>query len=44
MAIVSIVIFLMVCLFRYYETGDFVASLLNGLTLAMSVLGQNTNK
>jgi len=38
MAIIGIVIFLMVCLFRYYETGDFVASLLNGLTLAMSVL------
>src|SRR5690606_16302965 len=38
MAIIGIVIFLMVCLFRYYQTGDFIASLLNGLTLAMSVL------
>ncbi|WP_257658852.1 cation-translocating P-type ATPase [Parapedobacter lycopersici] len=38
MAIVGIVIFLMVCLFRYHQTGDFIASLLSGLTLAMSVL------
>ncbi|MEC3879377.1 cation-translocating P-type ATPase [Parapedobacter sp. 10938] len=38
MAIIGIIIFLMVCLFRYYQTGDFIASLLNGLTLAMSVL------
>ncbi|GGC33069.1 ATPase [Parapedobacter defluvii] len=38
MAVIGIVIFLMVCIFRYYQTGDFIASLLNGLTLAMSVL------
>ena len=38
MAVIGIVIFLMVCIFRFYQTGDFVASLLNGLTLAMSVL------
>ncbi|MBK1441087.1 cation-translocating P-type ATPase [Parapedobacter sp. ISTM3] len=38
MAIIGVAIFLMVCLFRYYQTGDVIASLLNGLTLAMSVL------
>ncbi len=38
MAIVGIIIFLMVCVFSYYKTGDLVESLLNGLTLAMSVL------
>lgn len=38
MAIVGIIIFLLVCLFRYFQTGDLIASLLNGLTLAMSVL------
>lgn len=38
MAVVGILIFLMVCIFRYYQTRDLVESLLNGLTLAMSVL------
>lgn len=38
MAIVGIVIFLLVCLFSYLDTHNIVASLLNGLTLAMSVL------
>ena len=38
MAIIGIVIFLLVCLFRFYQTGQLIASLLNGLTLAMSVL------
>lgn len=38
MAIVGIVIFLLVCLFSYLNTHNFVESLLNGLTLAMSVL------
>lgn len=38
MATIGIVIFLMVCIFSYVKTGDWVASLLSGLTLAMSVL------
>lgn len=38
MAIVGIVVFFMVCVFNYYHTRDFVNSLLNGLTLAMSIL------
>ncbi|PWT99890.1 MAG: haloacid dehalogenase [Bacteroidetes bacterium] len=38
MAIVGVIIFSMVCVFKYYETRDIVASLLNGLTMAMSVL------
>lgn len=38
MAIIGIVVFLMVCVFNYYHTRDFVNSLLNGLTLAMSIL------
>jgi Ca2+-transporting ATPase len=38
MAIAGIVIFLVVCVFKFYHTGDLIASLLNGLTLAMSVL------
>ncbi|PUV24199.1 cation-translocating P-type ATPase [Sphingobacterium athyrii] len=38
MAIVGIVIFLLVCMFSYLDTHNIVVSLLNGLTLAMSVL------
>ncbi|WP_090390181.1 cation-translocating P-type ATPase [Niabella drilacis] len=38
MAITGIVVFLMVCAFNFYHTGDLLNSLLNGLTLAMSVL------
>lgn len=38
MAMIGIVIFLMVCIFSYVNTGDWVTSLLSGLTLAMSVL------
>ncbi|RAV29168.1 cation-translocating P-type ATPase [Sinomicrobium soli] len=38
MAIVGIIIFLLVCVVSFYNTGNFVDSLLNGLTLAMSVL------
>lgn len=38
MAVIGIVIFLMVCIFSYIKTGDLITSLLNGLTLAMSVL------
>ncbi|EJL69445.1 cation-translocating P-type ATPase [Chryseobacterium populi] len=38
MAVIGIIIFLMVCIFSYIETGDLITSLLSGLTLAMSVL------
>lgn len=38
MAIVGIAIFLMVCGVNYYHTGNLLDSLLNGLTLAMSIL------
>ena len=38
MAIIGTVIFLMVCLYSYFQTRDIVDSLLAGLTLAMSVL------
>lgn len=38
MAIIGIVIFLLVCAVNYYHTADLLQSLLNGLTLAMSVL------
>lgn len=38
MAMIGVVIFLMVCIFSYINTGDWVTSLLSGLTLAMSVL------
>ena len=38
MAIAGIIVFLIVCVFSYYKNGDIIASLLNGLTLAMSVL------
>ncbi len=38
MAAIGIVIFLMVCIFNYVKTGDWLSSLLSGLTLAMSVL------
>ncbi|MCF3107623.1 cation-translocating P-type ATPase [Niabella sp. CC-SYL272] len=38
MAVTGVIIFLMVCIFNYYHTRDLVESLLNGLTLAMSVL------
>ncbi|HUH25620.1 MAG TPA: HAD-IC family P-type ATPase, partial [Flavobacterium sp.] len=38
MAIVGIVVFAMVCTVNYYHTGNLIDSLLNGLTLAMSVL------
>ncbi|WP_336835726.1 cation-translocating P-type ATPase [Sphingobacterium siyangense] len=38
MAIVGILIFLIVCLYSFIDSGNLVGSLLNGLTLAMSVL------
>ncbi|UPQ75502.1 cation-translocating P-type ATPase [Chryseobacterium nepalense] len=38
MAIIGIIIFLGVCTFSFIKTGNFLGSLLNGLTLAMSVL------
>ncbi|MCD1117637.1 cation-translocating P-type ATPase [Chryseobacterium turcicum] len=38
MAVIGVIIFLAVCIFSFVKTGDFVTSLLNGLTLAMSVL------
>lgn len=38
MAAVGFVIFLLVCAFNYYHTRNLLDSLLNGLTLAMSVL------
>ncbi|WP_449388232.1 cation-translocating P-type ATPase [Chryseobacterium lineare] len=38
MAIIGLIIFLAVCVFSFIKTGDFVVSLLSGLTLAMSVL------
>ncbi|WP_291076645.1 MULTISPECIES: cation-translocating P-type ATPase [unclassified Empedobacter] len=38
MAIIGIIVFAMVCGFNYFQTKDIVSSLLNGLTLAMSIL------
>ncbi len=38
MAVVGIIVFLLVCSFNYYQSRDLLASLLNGLTLAMSIL------
>ncbi|WP_276964073.1 cation-translocating P-type ATPase, partial [Chryseobacterium sp.] len=38
MAVIGVIIFLAVCIFSFVKTGDFVTSLLSGLTLAMSVL------
>lgn len=38
MAVIGVIIFLAVCIFSFIKTGDFVTSLLSGLTLAMSVL------
>ncbi len=38
MAIMGIIVFLMICVYRYYQTGNIIESLLSGLTLAMSVL------
>lgn len=38
MAIIGIVVFIIVCVFSYYQTGNLIESLLTGLTLAMSVL------
>lgn len=38
MAVIGLIIFLTVCIFSYITTGDWVSSLLTGLTLAMSVL------
>lgn len=38
MAVIGVIIFLGVCIFSFVKTGDFVTSLLSGLTLAMSVL------
>ncbi len=38
MAIAGIIIFLLVCVVNYYHTGSLIDSLLNGLTMAMSVL------
>ena len=38
MAIAGIIVFLIVCLFSFYQTRNLVSSLLAGLTLAMSIL------
>ena len=38
MAIAGVAIFLLVCAVKYYQTQDLIGSLLNGLTLAMSIL------
>lgn len=38
MAIIGLIIFLLVCIVNYYQTKNLLDSLLNGLTLAMSVL------
>ncbi|AIM37043.1 haloacid dehalogenase [Sphingobacterium sp. ML3W] len=38
MALVGLVVFILVCLANYFQTKSFVDSLLNGLTLAMSIL------
>lgn len=38
MAIVGLIIFIMICVYSYIQTGNLVGSLLAGLTLAMSVL------
>ncbi len=38
MTIIGSIVFIMVCAFKYYHTHNFIYSLLNGLTLAMSVL------
>ncbi|MFZ2895502.1 MAG: cation-translocating P-type ATPase [Saprospiraceae bacterium] len=38
MAIWGIIVFVMICIYRFYQTGDIIESLLSGLTLAMSVL------
>lgn len=38
MAIIGVIIFLLVCVVNYYHTRNLLGSLLNGLTLAMSVL------
>lgn len=38
MAIIGVVFFVLVCIFNYYHTHNIMDSLLNGLTLAMSIL------
>lgn len=38
MAVIGIIVFLLVCAVNYYHTRNIVDSLLNGLTLAMSIL------
>nr|WP_315395888.1 cation-translocating P-type ATPase [uncultured Sphingobacterium sp.] len=38
MALVGLVVFILVCLANYFQTKSFIDSLLNGLTLAMSIL------
>ncbi|PUZ29650.1 haloacid dehalogenase [Chitinophaga parva] len=38
MAVIGVIVFLLVCVVNYYHTRDLLKSLLNGLTLAMSVL------
>lgn len=38
MALVGLVVFILVCLANYFQTNSFIDSLLNGLTLAMSIL------
>lgn len=38
MAVVGIVVFLMVCVYSFWQSGNFIESLLAGLTLAMSIL------
>lgn len=38
MAVVGIMFFLLVCMVSFYHSHDLIASLLNGLTLAMSIL------
>lgn len=38
MAALGVLVFLLVCVYSYWQSGDIVASLLAGLTLAMSIL------
>ncbi|RZK48803.1 MAG: cation-translocating P-type ATPase [Pedobacter sp.] len=38
MAVMGFVVFALVCLYSFWRSGDWVKSLLNGLTLAMSIL------
>lgn len=38
MALIGALVFVLVCVYSYFQTGDVLQSLLNGLTLAMSIL------